>query len=187
METLVLDPSYVPVGRVTWQRALTLYFSQKVEIVDVYEDKEVRSATLVIKMPAIVRFLRALRSKKKAVKFSRLNIYTRDEGRCQYCYAHVPLEETTYDHVLPRSRGGKTEWENVVIACVPCNQAKANRTPGEAKMPLARRPIRPKRLPDIRIRLTWKQGMPEVWRGWLTDAKETIQSAVYWGGELDEG
>lgn len=185
-ETLVLSADYQPVGRVTWQRAITLFYSNKVEIVDTYEDKEIRAATLVIKMPAVIRFLRALRSKRKAIKFSRMNVYIRDQSRCQYCRQHVPLEDTTYDHVLPRSRGGKTTWENVVIACMSCNQKKSNRTPEEAGMKLWTVPVRPKKLPDARIRLVYRKGMPEAWRSWLADAGDVIKTAQYWGVELDQ-
>lgn len=181
-QTLVLAADYTPVGRVSWQRALTLYFSGKCEVIDEYQDRDIRAATLVIKMPSVVRFLRALRSKRKVVKFSRLNVYTRDEGRCQFCREKVPLEDTTYDHIVPRSKGGQTNWENVVIACMPCNQKKGNKTLEQAGMTLAKVPVRPKKLPDYRVRLTWRKGMPEAWTQWLQAATD----AVYWNGTLDE-
>lgn len=185
-ETLVLAADYTPVGRISWQRAITLFYSNKVEIVDTYEDKDIRAATLVIKMPAVVRFLRALRSKRKAIKFSRMNVYVRDHQKCQYCSQHVPLEDTTYDHVLPRSRGGKTTWDNVVIACMSCNQKKSNLTPAEAGMKLKTPPVRPKSLPDARIRLVYRKGMPEAWRAWLDEAADVVKTAQYWGGELEQ-
>jgi 5-methylcytosine-specific restriction endonuclease McrA len=67
------------------------------------------------------------------ITFSRLNIYTRDRFSCQYCGARFRREDLTFDHVVPRSAGGRTSWENIVTACVPCNARKANRTPREAK------------------------------------------------------
>src|ERR1043166_2750823 len=117
METLVLDASYVPVARVHWQRAVTLLFMGKVEVVEEYEDRSIKSVTFSINMPSIVRFIRAMRSKKKAVKFSRENVFARDHGTGQYCGDRLLRPEATYDHVIPRAQGGKTEWDNVVMAC----------------------------------------------------------------------
>jgi 5-methylcytosine-specific restriction endonuclease McrA len=180
METLVLDTSYIPVARVHWQRAITLLFQGKVEVLEEYENREIKSVTYSIKMPSIVRFLRALKSKKKAIKFSRENVYTRDNGKCQYCASRLPRPEATYDHVVPRAQGGKTEWDNVVICCVECNQRKGNRTPAQANMRLLATPVRPKKLPDhMRITVTWRKGMPESWKEWLRDFH-------YWNGELEE-
>lgn len=178
MDTLVLSPSYEYVARVSWERAITLFFQGKVEILESYEDKDVRSVTFAIKMPSVVRFLQAIRGKRRAVKFSRENIYARDQGRCQYCWQKVSRDEFTYDHVIPRASGGKTTWENVVASCMQCNQDKKNRTPAEAGMRLRTTPVRPKRLPDVRITLVWRKGMPESWKSW-------VRSFVYWNGELD--
>ena len=178
-ETLVLSASYEPVARVHWQRAVTLLFGGKVEVVEEYEDREVRSVTFAIKMPAVVRFLRALRGRKRAVKFSRENVYTRDNGRCQYCSQRVPRHEATYDHVVPRAQGGRTQWENIVIACVSCNQAKGGRTPDQARMALRVAPVKPKKLPEsMRLTFTFEKGMPTSWRSWLRDV-------TYWNGELE--
>src|SRR4051812_11836 len=111
METLVLSASYEPVARVSWQRAISLVFGGKVEVVEEYEDREVRSITFAIKMPSVVRFLKSVRGRKRAVKFSRENVYARDLGKCQYCNGKVQRHESTYDHVVPRAQGGKTQWE----------------------------------------------------------------------------
>jgi 5-methylcytosine-specific restriction endonuclease McrA len=178
METLVLDQSYLPVARVHWQRAITLFFMGKVEIVDEYEDQEIHSMTFSMKMPSIVRFIRSIRSKKKAVKFSRENVYARDKGKCQYCGHLVARHEATYDHVVPRAAGGKTEWNNVVICCYTCNQKKSCRTPEQAGMRLKAMPIRPKNLPDVRITIVWRRGDPEAWRSFCRDY-------TYWNAELE--
>ena len=119
METLVLSTWYEPVARISWRRAVTLLFAGKVEVIDEYADREIRSISFSIKMPSVVRFLRALRGRKQGVKFSRENVYLRDGGRCQYCERKVQRSEATYDHVVPRAQGGKTSWDNVVIACLP--------------------------------------------------------------------
>lgn len=180
METLVLDTSYVPVARVHWQRALTLLFMGKVEVVEEYETEKIRSVTFSMKMPSVVRFLRALRSKKRAIKFSRENVYARDHGKCQYCGGRLTRPEATYDHVIPRAQGGTTTWENVVICCVPCNQKKKDRTPVQAGMKLLSTPVKPKKLPDhMKLTISWKPGMPPSWRDWLA-------SHSYWNGELKQ-
>lgn len=180
METLVLNPGYEPIARVPWQRAMTLLFLGKVEIVEEYENREIRAVTFVVKVPAVVRLLRALRGKHKHIKFSRENVYSRDAGRCQYCGAPVPRDEITYDHVLPRARGGTTTWENIVICCVPCNQKKGGKTPEQAGMKLRSTPAKPKKLPEsFRVTLTFRKGMPLEWKSWLRDF-------TYWNGELVE-
>jgi 5-methylcytosine-specific restriction endonuclease McrA len=145
VETLVLSAAYEPLARVPWQRAVTLLWIGKVEVVEEYADLVVRAPTLELQMPSVVRFLRALRGRiKKTVRFSRANVYARDGGRCQYCQRALARHEATYDHVVPRAQGGRTTWENVVIACEPCNQKKGGRTPEQAAMPLVRMPTRPR-------------------------------------------
>lgn len=179
MDTLVLSAGYEPVARVTWQRAITLLFGGKVEVVEEYENRSIRSVTLELKMPSIIRFLKAVRGKKRAVKFSRENVYLRDKGTCQYCGTKVPRHDFTYDHVTPRNQGGQTTWDNIVIACTPCNQKKAGRTPEQAGMHLTSRPVRPVKLPDTyHLTFTWNKSMPESWKQFLT-------SVSYWTAELD--
>src|SRR5687767_9045732 len=117
MDTLVLSCSYQPVDRISWQRAICLWMMEKVEILEEYEDREVRSVSLAIKMPSVVRFLHHTKLRKGSVKFSRENVFTRDKGRCQYCAAKIPRMEATYDHVIPRRLGGQTRWDNIVICC----------------------------------------------------------------------
>jgi 5-methylcytosine-specific restriction endonuclease McrA len=180
METLVLDIRYIPVARVSWQRAITLLWEGKVEVVEAYEDRKVRSVTLEFRVPAVIRFLRAVRGKRRAIKFNRENVYTRDKGRCQYCSIAVPRHDFTYDHVVPRAQGGRTAWENVVVSCTPCNQKKGGRTPGQAGLRLVYAPVRPKFLPDsVRLTFSWRKGMPEPWKQWL-------RSVAYWNTELQD-
>ena len=179
METLVLDARYVPVARVSWQRAITLLWEGKVEVIEEYEDRLIRSVTFEIKMPSVIRFLRAVRAHKKLPKFSRENVYARDNGRCQYCAKKVLRHEATYDHVVPRALGGRTTWENVVICCVPCNQKKGSRLAEQVGMRLRSLPCRPKKLPDtLRMTFTFEKGMPHTWKSWLRDFS-------YWNSELE--
>lgn len=180
METLVLNATYEPVARVSWQRAITLLFSGKVEVVEEYDDKTIRSVTFELKMPAVVRFVRMLRRGRKGIKFSRENVLARDKGQCQYCARKLAREEATYDHVVPRAQGGVTSWDNVVIACVRCNQKKGGRTPAQAGMKLLSAPVRPKALPGgVHLVFAWEKGMPQPWRNWLRDL-------AYWHGELEQ-
>ena len=171
-QTLVLDQGYQPVKVISWQRALTLLFQNKVEILESY-DGEVSSPTFVIKIPAVVRLLRAFKRFRKPVKFSRVNIYARDRYSCQYCGHEKKIAELTYDHVVPRAQGGKTEWSNIVTACSDCNAAKANRTPDQAKMKLLSKPCRPEWVPALVISVS-RKSVPDAWRDY-----------IYWTAELE--
>lgn len=181
MDTLVLSASYQPIGRIPWQRAIVLLFQEKVEVVEEYADRKVRSVTVSFQVPSIVRFLKKVARRRKAVKFSRENVYERDHGKCQYCGTQVPRVDATYDHVTPRRLGGQTTWENIVICCVPCNQKKGGRTPDQAKMKLRSRPVRPKKLSNTwRVTVMWQEGMPVSW-------KDFLRSYSYWNEELTQG
>lgn len=172
--TLVLDQGYQPHRVVSWQRAVHMLFDGKVEVVSTYDD-DIRSVSITIKMPAVVRLLSRVRGKRTSVKFSRINVATRDEMRCQYCSVRLPLSKLTYDHVVPRAQGGRTVWENIVMACYPCNEAKANRTPAQAGMTLRKAPAKPAYLPVVSLRFSL-QDVPSAWASWL-----------YWNGALEEG
>lgn len=177
-QVLVLDAGYQPLQRVEWEKAIVWVLDRVVEVVDEHPDRYIRTVNWQVKMPSIVRMLKPI-SKKRAIKFSRHNVYQRDKGRCQYCGQRVSRERFTYDHVVPRAQGGRTEWANVVVSCVADNQRKANRTPEQAGMRLRSTPVRPKKLPDRQPAMYFAPGMPESWRAFLRDA-------VYWNGELEE-
>jgi len=106
-------------------------------------DRNIKTTSLVVKIPAVVRLLSAFRRHKKPVKFSRINIYGRDKYTCQYCGVQPGSEELSIDHVIPRSQGGTSAWENCVLSCVGCNKRKADRTLHEAGMKLRKQPVRP--------------------------------------------
>ena len=177
MQTLVLNVGYQPVARVPWETAIVWVLDRIVEVVDEYPDRYIRTVGWSVRMPSIVRFLKPT-PRKKAIKFSRHNVYARDRGRCQYCALRVRRDEFTYEHVVPRVLGGRTSWENVVVACVSCNQRKAGRTPQQAGMKLLSTPGRPKRLPDVPHQFRVTDEMPAAWKAWL-------RNAVYWDGELE--
>jgi 5-methylcytosine-specific restriction endonuclease McrA len=170
--TLVLSQGYEPVKIVSWQRAITLLFLNKVEVIEEY-DHDIKSTSLVIKIPAVVRLLSTIRRHKHPVKFSRVNIYGRDRYACQFCGDKKSIAELTYDHVVPRSQGGKTTWTNIVTACEDCNRKKANRTPAQAGMRLLAQPVQPKAMPALVVTVS-RESVPDAWRDYL-----------YWTGELD--
>jgi 5-methylcytosine-specific restriction endonuclease McrA len=172
MRTLVLDQGYQPHRIISWQRAVCMIFDGKVEVVEEY-DEDVRSVTICIKMPAVVRLLRNIVGGKRAIKFSRINVAMRDDFKCQYCGVPHRLRGLTYDHVVPKSQGGKTNWENIVMACYGCNEKKGNRSPREAGLRLRRPPVRPKWLPVVAFRVDPASSIPEAWANW-----------VYWHGRL---
>jgi len=171
--TLLLDQGYEPIKIISWQRAITLVTLRKVEVVEEY-DAQIRAPSLILQVPAVVRLHKAFRRHRKPVKFSRVNIYARDGHRCQYCGATCGIDRLTYDHVLPRSRGGRTTWDNIVSCCVTCNARKANRTPAEARMALLSTPSRPTWLPTVQIQVSTRS-VPDAWRDY-----------VYWTAEIEQ-
>jgi 5-methylcytosine-specific restriction endonuclease McrA len=180
METLLLNASYEPLRRVPWETAINLILDGKVEVVEEYEDRFIRSVSITFKLPSIIRFLQYITPRHKKMKFNRSSVYIRDRGRCQYCSKKVPLKDFTYDHVIPRSKGGTSTWENIVVACVPCNQQKGGRTPKEAGMTLLSTPKQPDRPQNKFIMgMTYEKGMPVSWKKFLGDL-------AYWNAELEE-
>ncbi len=173
MDTLVLSQGYAPLHVISWQKAVTMWFDGKVEVVSEYEE-DIRSVSLTIKMPAVVRLVRAHRFIHNGPRFTRSNVLLRDDMTCQYCGA-TPRSSRglNFDHVVPRARGGKTCWENIVTACVACNSKKGCRTPEESGMKLRRAPTRPRSLPFFHARLSLGGGIPDAWK-----------SFVYWNGRM---
>ena len=156
-QTLVLNASYEPLRIVPWQKAITLLFQGKVEVIAVH-DREIRGVTVRVKLPSVLRLLRHVRMKRPFydVPFSRSNVYARDDHRCQYCAQRLPPAQLTFDHVIPVARGGQKGWDNIVTCCIPCNRRKGDRTPDQAGLRLIRRPRRPQALPA----LTHEPGAP---------------------------
>lgn len=180
MDTLVLDATYQPISRISWQRAMTLIVGGRVELVEEYDDRHVRTVSFVFQMPSVVRYVTGGRhARKRPMRFSRHNVYVRDKGRCQYCSIRVPRHKATFDHVVPRVQKGGTNWENIVLACFDCNHKKGGRTPAQANMPLRTEPIAPDWLPDtFRLTLTKEKNLPDAWRAYLPQVR-------YWYSELD--
>lgn len=160
-KTLVLTSWYMPIQIIGWQDAMTGLYLTKTEALVNY-DEVIRSPSAEFALPAVVRVLRESKAVKRGVKFSRSNMAARDGYRCQYCLMRLPLSQLTYDHVFPRSRGGETTWENVVMSCKSCNAKKDNLTPQEAGLVLHTVPRRPHTLPLEPLRLKGVQ-IPEEW------------------------
>jgi 5-methylcytosine-specific restriction endonuclease McrA len=138
------------------------------------EDDWVRTPSAAIQVPRIIRLMGYDRLPKQTVKFNRRNIFARDHNQCQYCGKKFPTSELSLDHILPRSQGGQTTWENIVCACVACNVRKGGRTPREAFMNLIRKPEKPKRSPMLNLKLT--NSKYQSWKSFLDNA--------YWSVEL---
>ena len=135
----------------------------------------VHTVRFQIAVPRIIRLLGYDKLPRQDVKFNRRNIYARDGNRCQYCGKRTPTTELSLDHVLPKSQGGKSSWENIVCCCVACNVKKGGRTPEQARMHLITKPVKPKRSPVINIRLadqryaSWKQFLDNAY--WTVELK----------------
>ena len=172
--TLLLNATFEPIKVVSWQRAMTLWCQGRVEILETH-DREVRAVTFSFRLPSIVRLLRFVRVRNlHQVKFSRANIYIRDDYTCQYCARRFEPEDLTFDHVVPVAQRGRRSWENIVTACVSCNRRKDARTPAEAGMTLRRAPRRPAASARFRATVGVRK-TPESWRNYL-----------YWNVALDE-
>lgn len=139
-------------------------------------DDWVRAVGYELQAPRVIRLTQCDRMPRQGLRFNRRNVFARDTNRCQYCGEQFPMSELSLDHVVPRSRGGTTTWENIVCACVKCNVRKGGRTPQEARMQLIRHPARPKRSPLLAIKLgnpkyeSWKNFVDRAY--WLVDLRE---------------
>jgi 5-methylcytosine-specific restriction endonuclease McrA len=175
---LVLNASFEPLHIVSWQRAIQLLFQGKVEVVE-ESDHEVRTVRFTIKVPAVLRLIHyvPLKRKKHIVRFSRANIFLRDQHVCQYCGKEFSKSQLTLDHVIPIVQGGRKCWENIVTACKPCNQRKGGRTPQQAGLHIVRRPRQPAWLPTASLQLGISR-TPERWKIYLRLDRH--------GGDLDE-
>jgi len=162
---LLLNQSYEPISIINWQKAIRLLFLEKVEVIKEY-DKKLRSRYLVIQMPAVVRLLKAFRRPRKRVKFNRTNILARDRWKCQYCNKKFSAKDLTYDHLVPKARGGTTCWTNIVTCCVYCNNKKGAKKPHEVNLKLKKKPVRPDWVPIFSISLT-NRSVPEEWKDFI--------------------
>ncbi len=133
--------SYFPLSLWSWQDTVKAVFLGRVTILSEY-DRMVRSPSFEMKLPSVIALKEYIEASRHPA-FTRFNVFLRDRFQCQYCGTPHPTQELTFDHVMPRSRGGRTSWENVVTACTSCNLRKGSRSLKEAGLRLSRLPWRP--------------------------------------------
>lgn len=149
---LKLDSSFKPIEVITWEEAIVLTWLKKAWAVE-YTDKWVHSAQKAFQIPSVIVLFRYIDEKFFTLPCTRKNILLRDENRCQYCANQFREGDLTIDHVLPRAKGGKSSWDNVVAACKPCNQKKRDFLLEQAPVKLIRLPRKPSYRSIIKKRL----------------------------------
>jgi 5-methylcytosine-specific restriction endonuclease McrA len=190
---LVLNRSYLPVHVTSARRAFSLLYQGIARVVDeqyqtfdfeawsqlaVARDAEaIGTPGGLIRVPRVIVLLAFDRLPRRHVRFSRINLMARDGFRCQYCGLKPHRSELNLDHVVPRSVGGRSTWENVVTSCVDCNRKKGGRTPRQAHMKLQQKPERPRWTPLAN--LMWSSVRYQEWRPFLS-----VVDASYWNVEL---
>lgn len=193
---LVLNRLYQPVNITTVRRAFTLLYQGTAKAIDsqfqtfdfeswsdlsaeLHRGDAIQTVSRSLLVPRVIVLQVFDRFPRMHVRFSRQNIFLRDQSTCQYCNQRFARTDLNLDHVIPRSRGGRTTWENVVCSCIKCNLEKGSRTPEEAGMVLAKRPTRPRWSPfeqgrdGVRPRQEWKPFL-------------NVADASYWNTELQE-
>jgi len=119
--------SYLPLSAIQWKEAITYMWLDKCTVLEWYDDWVVSSANWETKVPSVI-ILKEFMRRRRRPRFSKTNLYIRDLYTCQYCSSEIPRSLLTLDHVIPLSKGGKTEWTNIVAACRKCNSLKGNKT-----------------------------------------------------------
>ena len=194
-KVLILNHSYLPIHVTSVRRAFSLLYqgiawavNEQYQTFDFnswshlsvsVRDESIGLVNRVIRVPRVILLVGYDRVPKRQVRFSRYNIYARDKCTCQYCGAKLPRHDLNLDHVIPRSRGGTSTWENVVCSCHLCNRRKGGRTPHEAKMSLFKRPYKPKWTPFMQE--TFNLSRYKEWLPFLSTV-----DVSYWNTELLE-
>jgi 5-methylcytosine-specific restriction endonuclease McrA len=190
---LVLNRHYQPIHVTSARRAFTLLYLGVARVIEpdyrtfdfeswaalgaAADDDVVLTIGRAIKVPRVIMLQIYDRLPRAKVRFSRLNIYVRDQNTCQYCGRRLPRTSLNLDHVVPRAQGGRTNWENVVCCCIECNLRKGCRTPMQAGMTLLKSPERPRWTPGFRT-----PGGRVAYREWLPFLG--LVDASYWNTEL---
>lgn len=156
METykcLVLNADYTPLNVISWQRAVSLLLKKEynlnidIDFIEFY-NTNIKCVNKSVSIPAVIKTKQYWNISNRKVKFSRKNLFIRDNYTCQYCGLIKDISELTYDHIIPKSQwnydiGNPTTWLNITTACVKCNRKKANRNPTQARMPILNNPTIP--------------------------------------------
>lgn len=180
LRTLVLNAdmqplSWAPLSVWNWRDAFVAVIQDRVIQVKTYEDVVVRSVSDTFEVPAVVALKRY--RKRKRVAFTRYNLFVRDQFTCQYCGDRFASKDLTFDHVVPKSRGGRSSWTNIVASCQKHNLIKANRTPREAGMRLIRPPFEPSPYELDALARTTAMAEADLHRTWM--------DFLYWDSELE--
>ncbi|MDQ2679840.1 MAG: HNH endonuclease [Candidatus Eremiobacteraeota bacterium] len=172
-EVLVLNFTYEALNITNFQRAVKLLFSGKAEIVH-GADRMLVSPSFEMRMPSIIRMLYYIKRPMQRVALTKKNILIRDDHMCQYCGVRND-KLMTVDHIIPKSKGGPSTWENLVCACMLCNNRKNNRSPEHANMKLRRKPKQPKYIPWIQVK---RNTLPDEWYKFLFLYNVSIEERV---------
>jgi len=193
---LVLNRYFVPITITSVKRAFVMLYGGIAKAVDTEyntfdfeswaqisefrdQDEVVRTVSSIIKTPRVIILVRYEGAIRKEARFNRLNIFRRDGGRCQYCSKQFSRSELTIDHVVPRTQGGRSAWDNVVCCCIDCNRKKGGRTPAQARMKLKTVPKKPRWDPFSNIYI--KAIRYKEWEPFLN-----FVDISYWNVELEE-
>jgi len=184
MEVLKLNAAYMPLELVSFKSAFKLIEKGSAEIVDVYDDRFFRTWKQAFNAPCVIRLVKFVAPKKKMKfykAFTRKNVYKRDKGICQYCGKKISLAKMTYDHVVPKSRGGRLTWTNIVCCCLKCNTRKYNHTLAECGMKLLNKPYAPVVADNFNSGMINRlKGIPKVFNN------EKWKQWIYFNVELDQ-
>ena len=198
-KVLVLNRAWQPISVITAFEAISDMYTDKAEAIDSnyctydftdwienWEDicelndydkaKVVVTSQFNIVIPEIIKYCSTSYYGQMKVKFSRKNIFRRDGNTCQYCYREFEKSDLNIDHVVPRARGGKSTWENVVVSCIKCNSRKGHKTVDEAGLKLLKKPVKPRFLANSKLDRV--KSIPTSWKDFV--------SKSYWEAELTE-
>ncbi len=197
---LVLNRFYMAIHVISVRRSLVLLYRDLAEVIDVErgqylnysfenwielsqlmvenaaaDEDMIHSVSFAIRVPRVLRLLEYDKIPKQTLRFNRRNLFARDDYTCQYCASVFPLSQLSFDHVVPRSRGGATSWDNVVSCCLGCNGRKGDRLPAEAGLKLLKKPVRPKQNPLLRMKLD--NPKYESWRSFISPGNVAVEVA----------
>ena len=195
-QVLVLNRLWQPVNICSARRALGLLFLDRAQVVGTFEDNlfsthnfeswtrleggpegwpVMHTVSDCFWLPSIIVLTAFDRLPRKEIKFSRENVFQRDDHVCQYCGKRFENRELNLDHVIPRDKGGVTSWENIVCSCIRCNTRKGNKLPSEARMAPIKKPVAPHWRPLVSRQREVHKGYHESWRLFLEPSASSVK------------
>lgn len=161
MNTIIFNADYSPLGYIYWVDAFDLVYAKKASVMEEY-DETFRTPSFEAKIPKKIILKKYVNYRQNA-RYSKRNIFLRDDYKCIYCGVDVTRDTAELEHILPRSRGGKTTWENTGTSCHDCNNRKDNMTPDEAGLKLRYKPYKPSATQWVEMILKNKMGEKSIW------------------------